>query len=151
VIFYCWKKFERGVESSWRQATTGIRPGHKETSVRYLCLVYFEQVVLDRMSDDEKRILDRDSLDYDDELRKSGHYLHSNALQSTANAVTVRVRNKRISSSDGPFAETKEHLGGFILIEAASMDEAARLASGIPMAKLGSVEVRPIYDIVDTR
>jgi hypothetical protein len=119
--------------------------------VQYLCLVYFEQVVLDRMSDDEKRILDRDSLDYDDELRKGGHYLHSNALQSTANAVTVRVRNKRISSSDGPFAETKEHLGGFILIEAASMDEAARLASGIPMAKLGSVEVRPIYDIEDTR
>ena len=119
--------------------------------MRYLCLVYFEQVVLDRMSDDEKRILDRDSLDYDDELRKSGHYLHSNALQSTANAVTVRVRNKRISSSDGPFAETKEHLGGFILIEAASMDEAARLASGIPMAKLGSIEVRPIYDIEDTR
>ena len=103
------------------------------------------------MSDDEKRILDRDLLDYDDELRKSGHYLHSNALQSTANAVTVRVRNKRISSSDGPFAETKEHLGGFILIEAASMDEAARLASGIPMAKLGSIEVRPIYDIEDTR
>ena len=119
--------------------------------MRYLCLVYFEQVVLDRMSDDEKRILDRDLLDYDDELRKSGHYLHSNALQSTANAVTVRVRNKRISSSDGPFAETKEHLGGFILIEAASMDEAARLASGIPMAKLGSIEVRPIYDIEDTR
>ena len=119
--------------------------------MRYLFLVYFEQVVLDRMSDDEKRILDCDSLDYDDELRKSGHYLHSNALLSTANAVTVRVRNKRISSSDGPFAETTEHLGGFILIEAASMDEAARLASGIPMAKLGSIEVRPIYDIEDTR
>ena len=61
------------------------------------------------------------------------------------------MRNKRISSSDGPFAETKEHLGGFILIEAADMDEATRLASGIPMAKYGSIEVRPVYDIEDTR
>jgi hypothetical protein len=119
--------------------------------VQYLCLVYFEPAALDRMSGDERRTLDRDSLNYDDELRKSGHYVHSSALQSVANAVTVRVRDKRISSSDGPFAETKEHLGGFILIEAASMDEAARLASGIPMAKHGSVEVRPIHDIEDTR
>jgi hypothetical protein len=119
--------------------------------VQYLCLVYFEQVVLDRMSDDEKRILDRDSLNYDDELRKGGHYVHSNALQSTANAVTVRVRNKRISSSDGPFAETKEHLGGFILIEAATLDEAVRIASGIPMARYGSIEVRPAHQIEDTR
>ena len=80
-------------------------------------------------------------------LRKSGHFIPSNALQSVDSAVTVRVRNKRISSSDGPFAETKEHLGGFILIEAATWTRPTRVASGIPMAKYGSIEVRPIYDI----
>ena len=119
--------------------------------MRYLCLVYFEPVVFERMSAEEGRVLDRDSLNYDDELRGSGHYVASNALQSVQKAVTVKVRNKRISTSDGPFAETKEHLGGFILIEAADMDEATRVASGIPMAKYGSVEVRPVHDIEDTR
>ena len=115
--------------------------------MRYLCLVYAEPVTFERMSAAEKRVLDRDSLNYDDELRRGGHFIAANALQSVARAVTVRVRNKRISTSDGPFAETKEHLGGFILIDAATLDEAVRIASGIPMAKYGSVEVRPIYDI----
>ena len=119
--------------------------------MQYLCLVYAEPATFERISEAERRMLDRDSLNYDDELRGSGHYLVSSALQSVDKAVTVRVRNKRISSSDGPFAETKEHLAGFILIQAADMDEATRIASGIPMAKYGSVEVRPIYDIEDTR
>ena len=119
--------------------------------MQYLCLVYAEPVAFERMSAEEKRVLDRDSLNYDDELRGSGHFIAANALQSVAKAVTVRVRNKRISSSDGPFAETKEHLAGFILIQAADMDEATRVASGIPMAKYGSIEVRPVYDIEDTR
>ena len=87
--------------------------------MRYLCLVYFEPVTFEGMPAEEGRTLNRDSLAYDDELRASGHYIASNALQSVQSAVTVRVRNKRISTSDGPFAETKEHLGGFILIEAA--------------------------------
>src|SRR4051794_33245896 len=115
--------------------------------MRYLCTVYFEPVTFERMSQEEKLTLNRDSLAYDDELRASGHYIASNALQSVDSAVTVRVRNKRISSSDGPFAETKEHLGGFILIEAATLDEAVRVATGIPMAKYGSIEVRPTYRI----
>jgi len=119
--------------------------------VRYLCSVYCEPTIFERMSNEEMRTLNRDSLNYDDELRASGHYIASNALQSVDSAVTVRVRNKRISSSDGPFAETKEHLCGFILIEAATLDEAVRLASGIPMAKYGSIEVRPTHQIEDTR
>jgi hypothetical protein len=123
----------------------------RRRNVQYLCLVYAEPVAFERMSTEEKRVLDRDSLNYDDELRGSGHFIAANALQSVAKAVTVRVRNKRISSSDGPFAETKEHLAGFILIQAADMDEATRVASGIPMAKYGSIEVRPVYDIEDTR
>jgi hypothetical protein len=121
--------------------------GFTETAMRYLCLVYFEPHIFDRMSDEEKKTLDRDSLAYDRELEGSGHYIHSNALQSVDTAVTVRVRDKRISTTDGPFAETKEHLGGFILIEAQGIEEAIRVASGIPLAKLGSIEVRPIHDI----
>ena len=88
------------------------------------------------MPAEEGRTLNRDSLTYDDELRASGHYIASNALQSVQSAVTVRVRNKRISTSDGPFAETKEHLGGFILIDAATLDEAVRIASADPHGQI---------------
>ena len=89
--------------------------------------------------------------EYTQALRDAGVMIAGDALHPAGTAQTVRVRDGETLVSDGPFAETKEHLGGFILIEAASMDEAARLASGIPMAKLGSIEVRPIYDIEDTR
>jgi hypothetical protein len=116
-------------------------------NMRYLCLVYCEPNVFDRMTGEEQKTLDRDSLAYDEELRVSGHMVHAHALQSVDKAVTLRVRNAKMSSTDGPFAETKEHLGGFILIEAADMEEAKRVAAGIPMARLGSIEVRPIYDI----
>jgi hypothetical protein len=115
--------------------------------MRYLCLVYCEPHVFHDMAREQKIQLDRDSLAYDDALRASGHMVHAQALQSVDKAVTLRVRDGKMSSTDGPFAETKEHLGGFILIEAADIDEAKRVAAGIPMAKIGSIEVRPIYDI----
>ncbi len=91
--------------------------------------------------------LDRDSLAYDDELRRRGCYIVSNALSPVATARTVRVRRGKALVTDGPFAETRRHLGGFILIEAAHMDEAVEIAKGIPMAKIGSIEVRPIMQI----
>jgi hypothetical protein len=115
--------------------------------MKYLCLVYFEPVIFDRMSAAEKKALDRDSLSYDEELQRSGKLIHAEALQSPKAAVTVRVRNKNVASTDGPFAETKEQLGGFILVEAKDMQEARHIASGIPLAKYGSIEVRPIYNI----
>jgi hypothetical protein len=115
--------------------------------MRYLCLVYAEPHIFERMSEEEKKTLDRDSLAYDRKLERSGHFIHAHALQSVEQAMTLRVRDNKMSSTDGPFAETKEHLGGFILIEALDMDEAMRVASGIPMAKYGSIEVRPIYTI----
>jgi hypothetical protein len=115
--------------------------------MQYVCLVYCEPVVFDRMSKEEQRTLNRDSLAYDRELQRRGHFIHANALQSTETAITVRMRNSQMSSTDGPFAETKEHLCGFILIEAADRDEAVRVASAIPMAKYGSIEIRPVYDI----
>jgi hypothetical protein len=120
---------------------------YEEAAMKYLCLVYLEQRTMDALSPAEGVTLTRDSLGYDDDLRRSGHYITSNALQSPEAATTVLVRNGRISTTDGPFAETKEHLGGFILIDARDLNEAIQIAAGIPLAKLGSVEVRPIKEL----
>ncbi len=115
--------------------------------MKFLCLVYFEQGILSALSPDEKVTLDRDSLAYDEELDRSRHCIIANALASVSTARTVRVRHGKASATDGPFAETKEQLGGFILVEAANMDGAVEIATGIPLAKLGSIEVRPIMEI----
>jgi hypothetical protein len=115
--------------------------------MKYLCLVYFEGSALTALSPADKAQLDRDSIAYDGELERSGNYITSHALRSVDDAATVRVRSGKMSVTDGPFAETKEQLGGFILIDARDMNEALRLAAGIPLAKLGSIEVRPTMEI----
>jgi hypothetical protein len=115
--------------------------------MRYLCQVWFDGTLLERMDKAKKAELDRDSLAYDKTLESSGNFIAAEALQSPATAVTVKVRDGKVSATDGPLIETKEHLGGFILIEAENMDEAVKLAAGIPLAKLGSIEVRPIYAV----
>jgi hypothetical protein len=91
--------------------------------------------------------LDRDSLAHDQELVRKRHFVAAAALQSTKTAKTVRSRSGRIAMTDGPFAETREVLGGFIFIEARDMEEALKIAAGIPMAKYGSIEVRPELNI----
>jgi len=115
--------------------------------MRYLCAVYFESRDMETLTPAEGATLDRDSIAYDDELRRRGHYIASDALQRVSTARTLRVRRGKLSVMDGPFAETKEQLGGFILIEAKDMDEAIELASKIPMAKHGTIEVRPTMEI----
>ncbi len=115
--------------------------------MRFLCLVYFEPKTLMALSPAEKARLNRDSLAYNDELSRNSHYITAEALQPVETARTVRVRRGKVAVMDGPFAETKEVVGGFILIEAAGMDEAVEVAAGIPLAKLGSIEVRPIMQI----
>lgn len=115
--------------------------------MKYLCLVYLEEKKLDAMSKSELDALIGESLAYDEVLRKSGHYLVSEALQPVETATTVRIRNGKASITDGPFAETKEQLGGFILIKARDLNEAIQVASKIPPARLGSVEVRPILEL----
>jgi hypothetical protein len=115
--------------------------------MKFLCLVYFEEATLAALSPSEKSSLDRDSLAYDKELSRSGHYVVSDALASVRTARTVRVRRGKATTTDGPFAETKELLGGFILIDAANMDEAVDIAAKIPMAKHGTIEVRPVMEI----
>ena len=111
--------------------------------MKYVCLVYCEPNALARLSPEEKAALDRDSLAYDRQLMKDGHFIAASALQPVSTASTIRVRDGRMSMTDGPFAETKEILAGFIFIEAPDMDAARRIAAGILMACHGSVEVRP--------
>jgi hypothetical protein len=119
--------------------------------MKYLCLVYFEGKPLDALSEEQRQALNRDSIAYDKKLQAEGHMVAAEALQAPDTAVTVRARKGKLSTTDGPFAETKEHLGGFILVEAKDMDEAVRIASKIPVGQYGSVEVRPVFDFRQPR
>jgi hypothetical protein len=133
--------------SSERPSVVGAIPSSREEAVRYLCLVYIDEKTLDALPKGEMDALVDESLDYDEALRQGGHYVASNALQSVQTATTLRVRNGKVSTTDGPFAETKEQLGGFILIEARDLNDAIRVASKIPVARLGSLEVRPVMEL----
>jgi len=108
--------------------------------MKYLCLVYGEEGTLDAVSDGE-------CLAFGEELRTGGHRLAAEALQPVQTATTIRVRNGRLLLTDGPFAETKEQLAGFYLIDARDLNEAIHLASKIPPARIGSVEVRPVREL----
>ena len=113
--------------------------------MKFLCMVWLDGKKIDALPQREKDTLDRNSLDHDQALLASGHLLAAQALQSPNTAVTVRMRDGTVSTTDGPFIETKEHLGGFLLIEARDRDEAVRIASEVPILKYGPIEVRPIY------
>ena len=117
--------------------------------MKYLCIVYTEEAKLAALSDREFEQLDADSLAYDKEMREGGCFLAAQALQSVETATTLRVRNKKLSATDGPFAETKEQLCGFVLIQARDLNEAIRVASNIPSARVGSVEVRPVRELAE--
>jgi hypothetical protein len=115
--------------------------------MKYLCMIFFDEKKLDALSKQEYEALVNESLAYDDGLRKSGHLLANQALQSVQAATTIRPRGGKVAMIDGPFAETKEQIGGFILIAAQDLDEALQLASGIPSIRLGGIEVRPIKEL----
>lgn len=115
--------------------------------MKYLCQVWFDGAVLDAMTKEEKAALDANSLNYDKDPAESGHMIVAHALQPPTSAVTVRVRSGETSVTDGPFAETKEALGGFILIDAKDLNDAIRIAAGIPLAEFGAIEVRPIHEL----
>jgi hypothetical protein len=115
--------------------------------MKYLCLVYHTETTLAAMPPAEMQRLVDAHLDYDDVLRRSGHFIIGEALQSTETAVTVRVRNGKLSVTDGPFAETKEQLAGIILIEARDLDDALQVAAKIPSAGVGTIEVRPVWEL----
>ena len=111
--------------------------------MKYLCMVYLDERRLNELPDEE-------CVAYDAAMRESGHCIASDALESVQTATTVRVRNGKVSVTDGPFAETKEQLAGFYLVEARDLNEAIQLASKIPPARVGSIEVRPIRPIRET-
>jgi hypothetical protein len=111
--------------------------------MKYLCLVYGEEKDIGAMTDDE-------CIAYDQALRDAGRCLASEALEPVHTAATVRVRNGKVSVRDGPFTETKEHLAGFYLIDATDLNDAIQVASQIPAARVGSIEVRPIRELVRT-
>jgi hypothetical protein len=119
--------------------------------MKYACLVYVEEGVLDGMPDTEWNALIDQHLEYDDVLRKNGHWVLGQPLESVAAATLVRVRAGKVSVTDGPFAETKEQLGGFLLIEARDLNEAIRVAEKIPVARYGTIEVRPVRELVEMK
>lgn len=112
--------------------------------MKYLCLAYEEEHKLNALSAAEWDALRNETMGYVGTLRQAGRLLAAEPLQSVQTATTVRVRGGRVTTTDGPFAETKETLGGFFLIEARDLDEAIRIASNWPSARLGSIEVRPV-------
>jgi hypothetical protein len=111
--------------------------------MKYLCLVYMEERTL-------AEIPDLECMAYGESLRKSGRYLAAEALQRVDTATTVRVRDGKLAVTDGPFAETKEQLAGFYLIDARDLDEAIQLAAKIPPARVGSIEIRPVRELSPT-
>src|SRR5262245_4506618 len=115
--------------------------------MKYLCLVYLEEKRLDAMPKEEFEPFSDAHVALDEELRRNGQSLAAEALQPVRTAVTVRVRNGKLSTTDGPFAETKEQLGGIYLIEARDLNDAIQIAARIPAAEQGSIEVRPVWDL----
>ena len=114
--------------------------------MRYLCLIYDNEQTIDAMPAGESERFMGEYFSFTNDIRAQGHYVAGEALQSVRTATTVRVRNGSIVTTDGPFAETVEQLGGFYLIEARDLNEAIQVASRIPSARIGSIEVRPIVD-----
>jgi hypothetical protein len=126
------------------RSTFGGKTACKEPiAMKYACLVYAEPGFHLRLPPEELKALDRDSLAYDSSLAKAGHFLAASALSGTDTARTIRVRGGKVLATDGPFAETKEVLCGFIFIEAPDAATARRIAEGIPMARYGTIELRP--------
>ena len=114
--------------------------------MRYLCLIYDEEKKLATLSKGDSDAFMGEYFAFTDGIKASGHYRAGEALQPVETATTVRVRNGKVGTTDGPFAETKEQLGGFYLIEARDLNDAIQVAAKIPSARLGSVEVRPIME-----
>ncbi|MBB6483195.1 YciI family protein [Rhizobium lusitanum] len=115
--------------------------------MKFLCQVWFETAEIAKLSEEEGRKLTQDSIDNDNRLRNSGHIIVANALHEPKAAKTVRVRQGQAAVTDGPFAEMKEHLGGFVLIEARDIEEATEIAATFPVTRYGMIEVRGAYDI----
>lgn len=118
--------------------------------MRYLCLIYDDEQTMNAMPRAEADAFMGEYFAFTRNVQQSGHYVAGEALQPVSTATTLRHRNGALSTTDGPFAETKEQLGGFYLIEARDLNEALQIAGRIPSVRTGSVEVRPVVDFAGT-
>lgn len=116
--------------------------------MKYVALVYYDEQIMKDMSQDEWDALNLECMACVESLDADGHFITGEPLYPVETAATVRVRNDRVTSTDGPFAETREQLAGFYLLEARDRDEAVRLAGRIPPARYGSIEVRPVRELL---
>ena len=119
--------------------------------MKFMFTIYHDPNVLDAMPEKEMQTLVDSAIEYAEEIRQSGHYIVSNALQRPRTARTVRVSGGKASTTAGPFAETKEQLGGFFVIEAKDMDEACAVAARFPPGRVGVIEVRPVQELTHSR
>jgi len=119
----------------------------EEDAMKFMFMIYHDDKVLEAVPEKEMQARIDSAIDYSEEIRRSGHYIVSNALQPARTARTIRVRGSKVITTDGPFAETKEQIGGFFLIEAKDLDEACEVASRFPPARVGTIEVRPVREL----
>jgi hypothetical protein len=117
--------------------------------MKYICLGYIEEKKWETMSDSERNAFMDECFTYDDELRKNGHFVSGEALQGAQNAITLRWRGGKVAVTDGPFAETKEQLGGIMVLEARDLNHAIQLMSKHPGVKGGPFEIRPAADLTE--
>jgi hypothetical protein len=114
--------------------------------VRYLCLIYDDESKWGTMPKEEGEAILGEYFAFTEGIKQSGHYVGGEALQPTQTATSVRVRNGKVSTTDGPFAETKEQLGGYYLINAKDLNDAIQVAAKIPSSRIGTIEIRPIQE-----
>jgi hypothetical protein len=115
--------------------------------MKYICLGYYDERNWEKLSESERNAMMDECFAYDDVLRKNGHFAGGEALQSASNATTLRWKNGKATIIDGPYAETKEQLGGILVLEAADLNQAIELMSRHPGVKSGPFEIRPVADL----
>ena len=115
--------------------------------MRYILLIYSRETEWTKLGEKEKGQMFHDYMAFTESIKKSGHYVAGDGLQPTTTATTIRVRNGKAVSTDGPFAETREQLGGYYVVKAKDLDEASTIAARIPGALYGAIEVRPIMEM----
>ena len=121
----------------------------KEEAVKYICLGYYDEKKYEKAPESEMNAMMDECFDYDDELRKNGNFAGGEALQSARNATTLRYQNGKVTVTDGPYAETKEQIGGILILEARDLDHAIQLMSKHPGVEVGPFEIRPADDLTE--
>ena len=114
--------------------------------MKYLCLIYSDESQWPKLPKNDTEVMLKEYGAFGEAIKKSGHYVTGDRLHPTTSASTIRIRNGKTSTTDGPFAETKEQLGGFYIVNAKDLNEALMIGAKIPGAKVGSIEVRPIWE-----